>query len=84
VEEEIDKGLVSDVCFGAGPGESVMLFSSRAALALASPVFQTMFFAPQWHMEPREPAPSGSVSRQSAQVASDGGVSEKCYGGFRP
>jgi len=74
VEEEIDKGLVSDVCFGAGHGESVHLFSSRAALALASPVFQTMFFAPQWHMEPREPASgSGSARRPLDETAADGG-----------
>lgn len=60
IEEEIVSGSVSDVFFGVGPDEETHLFSSRANLAMASPVFHAMFFGPQWHKEagrqsPRKP-----------------------------
>ena len=50
-QEEIITGSVSDVLFGVGEPEEVHFFSSRATLAMASPVFHAMFFGPQWHRE---------------------------------
>jgi len=70
VEEEITRGHVSDVCFGAGPRESSQLFSSRGALALASRVFHAMFFAPHWHTEAVTiPGRGGSPALPSAPRA---------------
>ena len=50
-QEEIITGSVSDVLFGVGEPEEVHFFSSRATMAMASPVFHAMFFGPQWHRE---------------------------------
>jgi len=84
IEEEIITGSVSDVFFGVGPNEEAHLFSSRANLAMASPVFHAMFFGPQWHKEAGRPfhtnerwdqdgnhtssAPSSPKSRTTAPV----------------
>eukprot|EP00435_Cladocopium_sp_Y103_P053819 s178_g17.t1 len=57
IEEEIVSGSVSDVFFGVGPDEETHLFSSRANLAMASPVFHAMFFGPQWHKEAGRQSP---------------------------
>eukprot|EP00929_Paragymnodinium_shiwhaense_P100807 TRINITY_DN63406_c0_g3_i1.p1 TRINITY_DN63406_c0_g3~~TRINITY_DN63406_c0_g3_i1.p1 ORF type:complete len:635 (+),score=92.49 TRINITY_DN63406_c0_g3_i1:124-2028(+) len=77
-EEELDRGCVSDVCLGAGPHEEVRLFSSRAVLALASPVFRQMLFAPHW----QEP-PTASSSSRSLPQRLQGGDSDD-FGKFRP
>ncbi|CAK9099840.1 unnamed protein product [Durusdinium trenchii] len=57
IEEEIISGAVSDVFFGVGPKEEAHFFSSRANLAMASPVFHAMFFGPQWHREAGRQSP---------------------------
>lgn len=67
VEEEIDRGLVSDVCFEVGQLKETKLYSSRATLALASPVFHAMFFAGHGHAE--APQIEGGQLGQRAHVA---------------
>lgn len=68
-EEELDEGSVSDICFGLGPAEETRLFSSRSILAMASPVFHTMFFTPHWHSSSRagrdEPPEDKDLTRGS-------------------
>lgn len=49
-EAEFLSGEFSDVCFGVGPDE-VRLFSCKAMLAIASPVFRAMFFSSHAYVE---------------------------------
>jgi len=82
LEEEIARGHVFDICFGAGPHESLQLFGSRGALALASPVFHAMFFAPHWHTEPQAPATSSSWPSPAAPAPAGALSYQEAPGGF--
>lgn len=77
VEDEIHRGLVSDVCFGVGAGEEARLYGSRSALALASPVFHAMFFAPHGHREAPSSLPSVAATSPAAPIATQTYVAVK-------